>query len=209
MGYRTKPFHRIMERAENSLRDFLSIPDSHEALTWPRGTSSLGLGDISWNLPFMSQYLMFWRATWFFLGGERVVWYNALVYIYINIHVYYILYIHHCARAHTHSKPQCWSCVRSLPCIHRRKRTLQCPGLAQPESWNWCNGIERLCGNLQTWQWNISESKWTAYWKWWFLLISCQVWISEGTSNPQPNPKRCTSSMVAPRCSLRRSHWTC
>lgn len=30
MGYRTKPFHRIMERAETSLRNFLSIPDSHE-----------------------------------------------------------------------------------------------------------------------------------------------------------------------------------
>eukprot|EP00438_Fugacium_kawagutii_P005040 Skav203631 [mRNA] locus=scaffold1120:25680:28345:+ [translate_table: standard] len=32
MGYRTKPFHRIMERAESSLRNFLSIPDSHESL---------------------------------------------------------------------------------------------------------------------------------------------------------------------------------
>ena len=31
MGYRTKPFHRIMERAETSLREFLRIPDSHEA----------------------------------------------------------------------------------------------------------------------------------------------------------------------------------
>lgn len=37
MGYRTKPFHRIMEQAESSLRKFLSIPESHEV----RSTVSL------------------------------------------------------------------------------------------------------------------------------------------------------------------------
>ncbi|CAJ1362525.1 unnamed protein product, partial [Effrenium voratum] len=31
MGYRTRPFHRIMERAEESFRLFLNIPDTHEA----------------------------------------------------------------------------------------------------------------------------------------------------------------------------------
>lgn len=30
MGYRSKPFHRIMERAEASFRELLSIPDTHE-----------------------------------------------------------------------------------------------------------------------------------------------------------------------------------
>ena len=29
MGYRTKPFHQIMERAESSFRELLSIPDTH------------------------------------------------------------------------------------------------------------------------------------------------------------------------------------
>jgi hypothetical protein len=43
------------------------------------------------------------RVTWFFLGGERVVWYNVLVYIYIYLFIYVYIYIHHCARAHTHT----------------------------------------------------------------------------------------------------------
>jgi len=30
MGYRTKPFHNIMERAENAFREFLNVPDTHE-----------------------------------------------------------------------------------------------------------------------------------------------------------------------------------
>jgi len=30
MGYRTKPFHAIMERAESSFRELLNIPDTHE-----------------------------------------------------------------------------------------------------------------------------------------------------------------------------------
>ena len=30
MGYRSKPFHRIMERAEASFRTLLNVPDTHE-----------------------------------------------------------------------------------------------------------------------------------------------------------------------------------
>eukprot|EP00435_Cladocopium_sp_Y103_P047533 s1227_g14.t1 len=49
MGYRTKPFHRIMERAENSLREFLSIPDSHEVHFF-NGGATLQFAAIPLNL---------------------------------------------------------------------------------------------------------------------------------------------------------------
>ena len=65
MGYRTKPFHRIMERAESSFRELLSIPDTHEvasrdlhydseaafAMRW-RCTSSTAAPHSS-SLPFL------------------------------------------------------------------------------------------------------------------------------------------------------------
>ena len=49
MGYRTRPFHRIMERAERSLRDFLSIPDSHEVHFF-NGGATLQFAAIPLNL---------------------------------------------------------------------------------------------------------------------------------------------------------------
>ncbi|CAK9098421.1 Phosphoserine aminotransferase (Phosphohydroxythreonine aminotransferase) (PSAT), partial [Durusdinium trenchii] len=49
MGYRTKPFHRIMERAETSLRNFLSIPDSHEVHFF-NGGATLQFAAIPLNL---------------------------------------------------------------------------------------------------------------------------------------------------------------
>jgi len=49
MGYRTKPFHRIMERAESSLRKFLSIPESHEVHFF-NGGATLQFAAIPLNL---------------------------------------------------------------------------------------------------------------------------------------------------------------
>jgi len=49
MGYRTKPFHRIMERAESSLRKFLSIPESHEVHFF-NGGATLQFAAIPMNL---------------------------------------------------------------------------------------------------------------------------------------------------------------
>jgi phosphoserine aminotransferase len=49
MGYRTKPFHAIMERAENSLREFLKIPDTHEVHFF-NGGATLQFSAIPLNL---------------------------------------------------------------------------------------------------------------------------------------------------------------
>lgn len=49
MGYRTKPFHAIMERAENSLRELLKIPDTHEVHFF-NGGATLQFSAIPLNL---------------------------------------------------------------------------------------------------------------------------------------------------------------
>jgi len=49
MGYRTKPFHAIMERAENSFREFLKIPDTHEVHFF-NGGATLQFSAIPMNL---------------------------------------------------------------------------------------------------------------------------------------------------------------
>jgi phosphoserine aminotransferase len=49
MGYRTKPFHKIMERAENSLREYLNIPDTHEVHFF-NGGATLQFSAIPLNL---------------------------------------------------------------------------------------------------------------------------------------------------------------
>jgi len=49
MGYRTKPFHAIMERAETSLREFLKIPDTHEVHFF-NGGATLQFSAIPLNL---------------------------------------------------------------------------------------------------------------------------------------------------------------
>eukprot|EP00928_Gymnodinium_smaydae_P019583 TRINITY_DN17524_c0_g1_i1.p1 TRINITY_DN17524_c0_g1~~TRINITY_DN17524_c0_g1_i1.p1 ORF type:complete len:443 (+),score=61.59 TRINITY_DN17524_c0_g1_i1:65-1393(+) len=49
MGYRTKPFHAIMERAESSLREFLKIPDTHEVHFF-NGGATLQFSAIPMNL---------------------------------------------------------------------------------------------------------------------------------------------------------------
>jgi len=49
MGYRTKPFHAIMERAETGLRQLLSIPDSHEVHFF-NGGATLQFSAIPLNL---------------------------------------------------------------------------------------------------------------------------------------------------------------
>jgi len=49
MGYRTKPFHKIMERAEQSLRTFLRIPDTHEVHFF-NGGATLQFAAIPLNL---------------------------------------------------------------------------------------------------------------------------------------------------------------
>ncbi|CAE7562998.1 PSAT1 [Symbiodinium sp. CCMP2456] len=49
MGYRTKPFHRIMERAESSFRELLSIPDTHEVHFF-NGGATLQFSAIPLNL---------------------------------------------------------------------------------------------------------------------------------------------------------------
>jgi len=49
MGYRTKPFHAIMERAENSFRKLLNIPDTHEVHFF-NGGATLQFSAIPLNL---------------------------------------------------------------------------------------------------------------------------------------------------------------
>jgi len=49
MGYRTKPFHAIMERAESGLRELLSIPDTHEVHFF-NGGATLQFSAIPLNL---------------------------------------------------------------------------------------------------------------------------------------------------------------
>jgi phosphoserine aminotransferase len=49
MGYRTKPFHAIMERAESSLRTLLGIPDTHEVHFF-NGGATLQFSAIPLNL---------------------------------------------------------------------------------------------------------------------------------------------------------------
>jgi len=49
MGYRTRPFHAIMERAEAGLRQLLSIPDSHEVHFF-NGGATLQFAAIPLNL---------------------------------------------------------------------------------------------------------------------------------------------------------------
>jgi len=49
MGYRTKPFHAIMERAESSFRKLLSIPDTHEVHFF-NGGATLQFSAIPLNL---------------------------------------------------------------------------------------------------------------------------------------------------------------
>lgn len=49
MGYRTKPFHAIMERAESSLRELLQIPDTHEVHFF-NGGATLQFSAIPLNL---------------------------------------------------------------------------------------------------------------------------------------------------------------
>jgi len=49
MGYRTKPFHAIMERAENSLCKLLKIPDTHEVHFF-NGGATLQFSAIPLNL---------------------------------------------------------------------------------------------------------------------------------------------------------------
>jgi len=83
------------------------------------------------------------RVTWFFLGGERVVWYNVLVYIYIYLFIYVYIYIHHCARAHTHTlqtsmlklcaKPTLYSQSKANPPTSRTSPTWELKLM----QWNW------------------------------------------------------------------------
>jgi len=49
MGYRTKPFHSIMERAEKSFREFLNVPDTHEVHFF-NGGATLQFAAIPLNL---------------------------------------------------------------------------------------------------------------------------------------------------------------
>ncbi|GMH76777.1 hypothetical protein TrST_g11391 [Triparma strigata] len=49
MGYRTQPFHRIMERAESSFRKLLNIPDTHEVHFF-NGGATLQFAAIPLNL---------------------------------------------------------------------------------------------------------------------------------------------------------------
>jgi phosphoserine aminotransferase len=49
MGYRTKPFHAIMEKAESGLRTLLEIPDSHEVHFF-NGGATLQFSAIPLNL---------------------------------------------------------------------------------------------------------------------------------------------------------------
>jgi len=49
MGYRTKPFHAIMERAESGLRQLLKIPDTHEVHFF-NGGATLQFSAIPLNL---------------------------------------------------------------------------------------------------------------------------------------------------------------
>lgn len=49
MGYRTKPFHAIMERAENGLRTLLNIPETHEVHFF-NGGATLQFSAIPLNL---------------------------------------------------------------------------------------------------------------------------------------------------------------
>jgi phosphoserine aminotransferase len=49
MGYRTKPFHAIMERAETAFRDLLKIPDTHEVHFF-NGGATLQFSAIPLNL---------------------------------------------------------------------------------------------------------------------------------------------------------------
>jgi hypothetical protein len=83
------------------------------------------------------------RVTWFFLGGERVVWYNVLVYIYIFI--YLRIHIHPSlrARAHTHTlqtsmlklcaKPTLYSLSKANPPTSRTSPTWELKLM----QWNW------------------------------------------------------------------------
>jgi len=49
MGYRTKPFHNIMERAETSFRTLLNVPDTHEVHFF-NGGATLQFSAIPLNL---------------------------------------------------------------------------------------------------------------------------------------------------------------
>lgn len=49
MGYRTKPFHAIMERAESKFRELLTIPDTHEVHFF-NGGATLQFSAIPLNL---------------------------------------------------------------------------------------------------------------------------------------------------------------
>eukprot|EP00971_Amphidinium_carterae_P009837 194068-Amphidinium_carterae.1 len=49
MGYRTRPFHRIMDRAESAFRELLSIPDTHEVHFF-NGGATLQFSAIPMNL---------------------------------------------------------------------------------------------------------------------------------------------------------------
>merc|ERR1712151_952478 len=49
MGYRTKPFHAIMERAEDGFRKLLSVPDTHEVHFF-NGGATLQFSAIPLNL---------------------------------------------------------------------------------------------------------------------------------------------------------------
>jgi phosphoserine aminotransferase len=49
MGYRTKPFHSIMERAESSFRKLLNVPDTHEVHFF-NGGATLQFSAIPLNL---------------------------------------------------------------------------------------------------------------------------------------------------------------
>jgi phosphoserine aminotransferase len=49
MGYRTKPFHAIMERAESSFRELLNVPDTHEVHFF-NGGATLQFSAIPLNL---------------------------------------------------------------------------------------------------------------------------------------------------------------
>ena len=63
MGYRTKPFHRIMERAESSLRKFLSIPESHEVGSTVSLCSLSEFLDVGEWFPLQGALLQWWCYT--------------------------------------------------------------------------------------------------------------------------------------------------
>merc|ERR1719458_1561314 len=59
MGYRTKPFHSIMERAEVALRQLLTIPDNYEVHFF-NGGATLQFAAIPLNLLGQSGH---WKTT--------------------------------------------------------------------------------------------------------------------------------------------------